>query len=105
MQTMPKDKCVSLQESDGLQERALTAERTRIDAREDCCLRGSLRGQQSLQQVSGCERTKSVCASPLVVTLGSVWENRRSMCCRVLCGRGYGTWMLQDDRTAFILQQ
>ena len=21
------------------------------------------------------------------------------------CGYGYGTWMLQDDRTAFILQQ
>ena len=30
-------------------------------------------------------------------------KNHGSMCYRALCG--YGTWMLQDDRTAFILQQ
>ena len=32
-------------------------------------------------------------------------KNLRSMCCRALCGYQYGTWMLQDDRTAFTLQQ
>ena len=79
---------------------------TRIAACQDRCLQGSLRGQQSLRQVSVCERTQSVSASPRVVTLGSVWEKPyRSMGCRALCGYGYGTWMLQDDKTAFILQQ
>ena len=46
-----------------------------------------------------------MCASPRIITLGSVWENRGSMCCRALCGYGYSIWMLQDDRTAYILQQ
>ena len=32
-------------------------------------------------------------------------KNRGSMCCHALCGCGYGTWMLQDDRTASISQK
>ena len=101
---MPKDKCESLLESNGRRERAITAEQTRIAAREDRCLRGSLRGQQSLRQVSVCENT--ACARPrALLHLEACWKNRRSMCCRALCGYGHGTWMLQDDRTTFILQQ
>ena len=74
----------------------------RIDDREDCCLRGSLRGQQSLRQVLVCERAQS----PYMLShLEACGKNLRSMCCRALCGYGYGTWMLQHDRTAFILQQ
>ena len=63
-----------------------------------------MRGQQSLEQVLVGERTQSVCASPRVVTLGSVGENNGSMCCCALFGYGYDTWMLHDDRTGFILQ-
>ena len=64
---------------------------------------GSLRGQQSLRQVSVSERTQSVCASLRVVTLGSVWEKTVGPCVTV-CRCGYGTWMLQN-RTGFILHQ
>ena len=76
--------------SEGHRERVIMAERTRIAAREDrcpwesllariavCedrCLRGSLRGQLSLRQMSVCERTQSMCVSPRVVTLGSMLE-------------------------------
>ena len=48
----------------------------RIAAREDHCLRGLLRGQQSLRQVSVCKRTQSVCASPHSLShLEACWKN------------------------------
>ena len=79
-----------------------------IAAHEDHCPQGSLRGQKSLCRYSKCRcaRGHIVCApSHALSHLGSVWEKLyRSMCCRALCGYGYSTWMLQDNRTVFILQ-
>ena len=83
-------KCVNLQESKGLCERALMVERTRITACKDHWVDNSC-----------CSKCQYVCVS----LLEACGENRGSMCCRALCGCGYGTWMLQEDRTAFISQQ
>ena len=66
-------KCVSFKVSEGCQEQRSPPESDNAWDGEDWCLRGLLRGQQSVRQVSVCERTQSVCASPRVVTLGSVW--------------------------------
>jgi len=107
VQPIPKDRRLRVKFAKGRRERAkftkgrhgraITAEQTRITAREDhwlpariavCqdrCMRGSLRGQQSLRQVSVCERTQSVSASPRVVTLGRVWEKNVGPYVAVLC--------------------
>ena len=81
----------------------------RITAREDHCLRGSLsariaeRTTITAASVGLQEDTERVCVPALVVTLGSVLEKQcTGPCVAMLCGCGYGTWMLQGDRTAFI---
>ena len=95
---MPK--CVNLQDSKGLCETAIMVERTRIAACKDhwvdnsCCSKCQ------------CARGHRTCVHPYALSLlEACGENRGSMCCHALCGCGYGTWMLQDDRTAFISQQ
>ena len=81
----------------------------RINAREDRCSWGSLSdcwGDNSRCGKCRCARRHRACARPCALShLEAYGKNRRSMCCRALCGYGYGTWMLQDDRTVFILQQ
>ena len=53
-----------------------------------------------------CARGHRTCVCPCALSLlEACGKNRGSMCCRALCGCGYGTWMLQDDRIAFISQQ
>ena len=40
-----------------------------------------------------------MCAHPRALSQLEVCRiNCRSMCCHALCGYGYSTWMLQDDR-------
>ena len=113
---MPKDKCVSLKESEGHRERVIMAERTRIAAREDRCPWESLLariavcedrwGDNSHCGKCRCVRGHRACVRPRALShLEACWKNRRSMCCHAQCGCGYGTWMLQDDRTAFIWQK
>ena len=86
--------------SEGHRKRAIMAERTRIAAREDRWR------DNSRCSKCRCARRHRACAHPRALShLNVCGKNRRSTCCRALCGYGYGTWMLQDDKTAFILQQ
>ena len=84
-------KCVSLQESKGRYERAITAEWARITACKDCCLQGSLKGE--IVAVASVEvREDTACLRPHVSShLEACGKNHGSMCCCALCGCGYGT--------------
>ena len=85
-------------------------------ADEDHCLQGSLPagiavsedrwGENSHCGNCRCARGYRPCVHAHALShLEVCGKNRVSMCCRTLCGWGYSTWMLQDDRTDYILQQ
>ena len=81
--------------SEGRRKRVITAEWMRIAACEDS------RGDNSRYSKCRGVRGTRVCARPRALShLEECGKNRRSMCCCTLCGCGYGTWMLQDDRTS-----
>ena len=104
--------------NEGHRERAITAERTRISAREDRYPRESMPGGLLPARIAvskdrwrdnsrcgkcRCARRHRACARPRTLShLEACGKNRRSMCCHALCGYAYDTWMLQD---AFILRQ
>ena len=73
---MPKDKCVvskraMVARSEGRRERAITAEPTRIDARENRCLPGLL----SARIPEGTTVTAASVGTRIVtLMLGSMWE-------------------------------
>ena len=148
---MPKDKCMSLQESEGCQERRSPQESDngwvdedhcpwgslpmRIAAHEDHCPWGSLPmiitahedhcPWRSLpMRIAVCEdcwgdntrcgkctcrcaRGHRACVRPCTFSHLESCERKTVGPCVFygLCACGYGTWMLQDDRSAFILQQ
>ena len=94
--------------SEGHHERAITAERTRISAREDRCPRESMPrgslpariavckdrwGDNSRCGKCRCARGRRACARPSALShLEACGKNRRSICCHALCGYAYGTW-------------
>ena len=88
-------------------ERAITSEWTRIAAREEWCPQGSLPTRIRDNSRSGKCRCaighmyRACACSHALSHLEVCGKNRGFMCCRVLCGCGYGTWMLQDNRTLF----
>ena len=78
---------MSLQESKGHHERAITAEWARITACEDCCLQGLLKGEiVAVASVKVREDTDQACfAAPCVITHVKVCGKTMGPCVAVLC--------------------
>ena len=71
----------------------------------DRCLQGLLSSKIAEGKNSHSNKCRNVrghraCLRPCTSShLEVCGKNPGSMCCCALCGCGYGTWMLQDDRT------